>query len=130
VVEHREVGGHVGLGPGVRLHVDVLGAREERDGALLRQRLGDVDILAAAVVALPGQALGVLVGEPRALRLEDRAERVVLAGDQLDLPALPLGLGLHRRPEVGVDLRERSPRKPSSRRQGHSAAPPRVMARV
>ena len=58
--------------PGVGLDVDVLGAREQREGALLGQPLDDVHVLAAAVVALARQALGVLVGEPRTLGLQDR----------------------------------------------------------
>ena len=52
VLEDGEVGGHVGLRARVRLDVDELGAREERQGALLGEALDDVDVLAAAVVAL------------------------------------------------------------------------------
>ena len=106
-LEHAEVGGHVGLRARVRLDVDVLGAREQRQGALLGEPLDDVHELAAAVVALARQALGVLVGEPRALRLEHGLGDIVLAGDELDLPALPLALAEHRIPELGVDLRQR-----------------------
>ena len=90
--EDAEVGGHVGLGARVGLDVDVLGAGEEGEGALLGEPLGDVDVLAAAVVALARQALGVLVGEPRALRLHDRRGDVVLARDQLDLVVLAAAL--------------------------------------
>ena len=108
-LEHAEVGGHVGLRAGVGLDVDVLGAREERQRALLGERLGDVHVLAAAVVALARQALGVLVREPRALGLHHRGERVVLAGDELDLVALPVALLEHRGPELGVDVGEPSP---------------------
>ena len=50
-LEHRHVGGVVGLGAGVGLDVGVLGA-EQRLGAVDRELLGDVDLLAAAVVAL------------------------------------------------------------------------------
>ena len=73
--------------PGVRLDVDVVGAREQRQRAVAGEVLGDVHVLAAAVVALAGQALGVLVRQPRALRLEHRRVDVVLARDQLDLVA-------------------------------------------
>ena len=66
-LEHRHVGGVVGLGAGVRLDVGVLGA-EQLLGAVDRELLGDVDLLAAAVVAAAGVALGVLVGEHRARR--------------------------------------------------------------
>src|SRR5205823_4857209 len=65
-----EVGGHIGLGAGVRLHVGVGGAEELLD-ALDGQGLGDVHVLAAAVVALAGVALGVLVGQHAALGGED-----------------------------------------------------------
>ena len=57
-------------------------------GALDGEGLGDVDELAAAVVAPAGIALGVLVGQHRALRVQDRAADDVLRGDQLDLVAL------------------------------------------
>ena len=56
--EHRLVG----LRARVGLHVGVLGA-EQLLHAVDRQLLDDVDVLAAAVVALAGVALGVLVGE-------------------------------------------------------------------
>ena len=99
--EDAEVGGHVRLGAGVRLDVHVLGAREQRERPLLGEVLGDVHVLAAAVVALARQALGVLVREPGALRLHHRRERVVLAGDQLDLVALPAALLEHRAQSSG-----------------------------
>ena len=75
----------------MRLDVGVLGA-EERLGALEGELLDDVDVLAAAVVALARVALGVLVGEPGALGFHHRGEGEVLAGDQLDLPRLPVAL--------------------------------------
>ena len=49
-LEQRHVGGVVGLGAGVGLDVGVLGA-EQLLGAVDRQLLGDVDLLAAAVIA-------------------------------------------------------------------------------
>ena len=64
-LEQREVHRHVRLRAGVRLHVGVLGAEQllrARDG----ERLGDVDELAAAVVALARVSFGVLVGQDRA----------------------------------------------------------------
>ena len=82
-LQQREVDGHVGLRAGVRLHVGVLGA-EELLGAVDGQRLGDVDELAAAVVALAGVALGVLVGQHRAGRLQHGLADEVLRGDQLE----------------------------------------------
>ena len=81
--EHRLV--H--LAAGVRLDVGEAGA-EQLLGALDRERLGDVDEFAAAVIAPARIALGVFVGQHRALRLEHRAADDVLGRDQLDLVAL------------------------------------------
>jgi hypothetical protein len=50
--------------------------------------LGDIDELAAAIVALARIALGIFVGHDRALRLEHGAGHDVLRGDQLDLVLL------------------------------------------
>ena len=50
---------------------------------------GDVDIFAAAVIAPAGIALGIFVGQHRALRLQHRLRDDVLRGDQLDLFLLP-----------------------------------------
>ena len=80
--EHRLVR----LAAGIRLHVGEAAA-EQLLGALDRQRLGDVDELAAAVIAPARIALGVFVGQHRALRLEHGAADDVLGGDQLDLVA-------------------------------------------
>ena len=123
-LEHAEVGGHVGLRAGVRLDVDVLGAGIERQRALLRQALGDVDELAAAVVALARQALGVLVGQPRALGFHDRRGDVVLARDELDLVVLPASLAEHRLPEDGIELRDRFEREARRWRDRHRVAAP------
>ena len=107
-LEDRGVRGHVRLRAGVRLDVRV-GRAEERLRAVDRELLGDVDPLAAAVVALAGQALRVLVGEPRPLGLHDGAESVVLAGDQLDLVVLSVPLTLHRRPQLRIDIGDARP---------------------
>jgi hypothetical protein len=73
--------------PELRLDIGEAAA-EQRLGALDRQLLGDVDELAAAVVAAAGIALGIFVGQDRALRLQHGAGDDVLGGDQLDLVAL------------------------------------------
>src|SRR5256885_699910 len=72
--------------------------------------LGEVDELAAAVVAPAGQALGILVRQPAALGLHDGGRGVVLGRDQLDLVVLTVALTLHRRPQLGVDLGDRGAR--------------------
>ena len=70
-LEQREIGGGVGLRAGVRLDVGVLGA-EELLGAVDGEPLDLVHDLAAAVVALAGQPLGVLVGHDVGHRLQRR----------------------------------------------------------
>ena len=60
--EQRKVDGHVGLCAGVGLHVGVLGAKQLA-GAVDGDLLHLVHILAAAVVAVAGVALGILVGQ-------------------------------------------------------------------
>src|SRR5450756_1505426 len=70
--------GGVGGRARVRLDVRVVGA-EEALGAGDRKRLGDVHLLAAAVVTLARVALGVLVGEHGTLGLQDRAGHEVLS---------------------------------------------------
>jgi hypothetical protein len=87
----------------VRLHVGGLGAEQLLD-AVDGQLLDHVDVLAAAVVALAGVALGVLVGQLRALCRHDGGRGVVLAGDQLDVLFLALVLGLDGGPHLGVGL--------------------------
>jgi hypothetical protein len=72
------------------------------DGELL----GDVDMLAATVVALARVALGVLVGELGALGFHHRMGDVVFGGDQFDVVFLALVFGLDGGPQLGVDFGE------------------------
>src|SRR5262249_41145603 len=88
-LEQRQIGGGIGLGAGMRLDISVLGA-EELLGALNGQALGLIYELAAAIVALAGQALGVLVGHDVGRCLGDGGADVVLGGDQLDPGELAL----------------------------------------
>src|SRR2546421_7042048 len=94
------------LRAGVRLHFRVFGAVEPLH-ALDRKLLGDVEMPTAAVVALAGIALGVLVGERRAGRLQYRRRAVVLGRDQLQVLFLAPALGLDRAPELRIGLRKR-----------------------
>ena len=104
-LDHRHVGGVVGLRAGVRLDVGVLGA-EDLLGAVDGELLGDVDLLAAAVVALAGVALGVLVGEHRAGGLEHGLGHEVLGGDHLQRRLLASQLAVEHRGDLGIDLGE------------------------
>src|SRR3989304_344413 len=99
------------------------GAGEGARGPPRAQPLGDVHVLATAVVAPAGQTLGVLVREPGALRFHDRGKDVVLAGDQLDLAVLADALGDHRRPQIRIDLGDGGPPEPESALRRHAHRP-------
>ena len=77
----------VGLRARVRLHVGEAAA-EQLLGAIDGEFFGDVDVLAAAVVALARIAFGVLVGEHAAGGIEHGLRDDVLRRDQLDLVLL------------------------------------------
>ena len=106
-IEARHVHGLVHRRAAQRLHVGVLGA-EQRLGALDGERFDAVGELLAAVVAAPGIALGVLVGEHAAVGRVDLRERVVLGWDQLDAIALPLFFALQGGIDVGIGRLDRS----------------------
>ena len=106
-LQQRVVDGRVGRRAGVRLDVRVLGA-EQRLRAVDRELLDHVDVLAAAVVALAGIALGVLVREHAALALEHGLRHEVLRGDHLQRALLALELVADGLGDLGVDLGERA----------------------
>ena len=66
-LQKGEVHGHIRLRARVRLNIGIDRA-EELLGAIAGQVLGQVDDLAAAVVAVARVALGVLIGQNRSLR--------------------------------------------------------------
>ena len=113
-LEQRQEHRLVHLAAGIRLHVGELCA-EQLLRPLDRQRLGDVDELAAAVVALARIALGVFVGHHRALRLEHGARHDVFRGDQLDLVALAAELVGDRIGDLGVRFGERRGKEAAGR---------------
>ena len=103
-LQQREEHRLVGLGAGMRLHVGEAAA-EQLLRALDGQGLGHVHELAAAVVAAAGIALGVLVGQHRALRFQHGAGDDVLRGDQLDAVLLAAELAADRGGELRVGSR-------------------------
>ncbi len=90
-LQQREIHRLIGLRAGVRLHICIRGAEQLLD-AFDRQSLGNVDVVAAAVITMAGIALSVLVGELGALRLQHPWTGIVLRGDQLDVIFLALTL--------------------------------------
>jgi hypothetical protein len=100
-LEQGLIDGQVGRGPGMGLHVGVLGT-EERCGPPTGQFLDLVDDLIAAVVAPSRISLGVLVGEHRARRGEDGRRGEVLRGDELQGGGLPLGLVAEQAAYLGI----------------------------
>ena len=90
----------------MRLHIGEAAA-EQFGHPLDREPFGDIDILAAAVIALARQALGIFVGQHRALRLQHGAADDVLRRDQLDLVALAAELALDDLGDLGIGLRHR-----------------------
>ena len=119
-LHERQVRGAVGLRAGVRLDVDVVAA-EHLLGALDRQLLGDVDPLAAAVVAAAGVALGVLVREHRALALEDRLGHEVLRGDHLQRALLALELVREDVRNLRIDVGKRAVEEVGRKVDGHGS---------
>ena len=113
-LQHRHVDGHVRLRAGVRLDVGVVCA-EDLLGAIDGQRLGDVDELAAAVVALARIAFGVLVGEDAARRLQDRRAHEVLRRDEFESFFLAMQLVADRFGNFRIGVRQ-SGRRPRVRR--------------
>ena len=92
-------------GPGIRLHIGEC-AVEQPLGALDRQAFDDVDVLATAVIAPAGIALGIFVGEHRALCLEHGPGDDVLRGDQLDFVPLAAEFQLDRLGDFGIGIGE------------------------
>ena len=83
-------------------------AAEHLLGAVDGELLDDVDVLAAAVVALAGIALGVLVRQDAALALEDGLGHEVLGGDHLQRAPLAIELEVDGLGDLRVDLGERA----------------------
>ena len=126
-LQERAVDREVGARAGVRLQVGVLGA-EQLLGALDAEGLGLVDDLAAAVVALAGVALGVLVRQRRPQRGEHGRRGEVLAGDQLQTVVEAVALGEQDAGDLRVDGLERGEVGSPGRRCGGHGGQPRASA--
>ena len=105
--EHRLVG----LRAGMRLHIGEP-AGEQLLRPIDRQLLGHIHMHAAAVVAASRIALGVFVGQHRALRLQHGGGDDVLAGDQLDAVLLADQFGAECGGQLGIGLGQRGAEEP------------------
>src|SRR4051794_3581452 len=81
---------------------------EQQWAALLPGLSADRRVIAAAVVALAGIALGVLVRQDAALALEDGLGDEVLGRDHLQRAPLAIELEVDGLGDLGVDLGERA----------------------
>ena len=88
-LEKGEINRHVRAAAGMGLDIGMLRA-EQLAGAVDGQLLDRIHVLAAAVPALLGIALGVFVGEHGALRFHHRRAGEVFAGNQFDVFLLAL----------------------------------------
>ena len=105
-IDQGEVDGPVGLRAGMRLDIGETGA-EELLGAIDRELLHHVHVLAAPVITLAGITLRVLVGQDRALGLQHPRAHVVFRGDELDVVFLALALSFHGPRQIIIESRDR-----------------------
>lgn len=109
-LEHGRVRREVGRAARVGLHIDAPPGGVQSvclEGAAAAEVLDLVDVLVAAIVAVAGHALGVLVGEGAAQGLDHREGGEVLRRDKLDPPGLAPLLLLDEVVDLRVDGVER-----------------------
>ena len=101
-IEQSEVNRKVGLCTGVRLNICIL-CTEQLTCAFDCDALYLVNKFTAAVVALAGKTLCVLIGQHAAHSSHNAGRNDIFAGDQLDILALTVQLLIHRTAQLGVD---------------------------
>ena len=101
-IEQSEVNCKVGLRTGVRLNIRIL-CTEQLTCALDCDALYLVNKFTAAVVALAGKTLSVLIGQHAAHSSHNAGRNDIFAGDQLDILALTVQLLVHRTAQLRVD---------------------------
>ena len=95
----------IGVGTGMGLDVGIVAA-EQLTGSLSRQLLRHVHCIAAAVVAVAGIALGILIGKAGTHRQHDRGTDNVFRSNQLNIALLAGEFFLNRRTYLRVQLRK------------------------
>ncbi|MNV39729.1 hypothetical protein D3C71_1313190 [compost metagenome] len=101
--QQRQIDRLVGLAARMGLHIDVRGA-EKQLRPRNRDRLRNVYVGAAAVVAAARITFGVLVRKDRTLRIEHGAAGEILRRDEFDGMHLAMSFGVNGRPDVAVGL--------------------------
>ena len=104
-LQQREKHRLIRLAAGIRLHIREFAVEEPGD-ALNREAFGDVDELAAAIIAPAGIALGIFVGQNRALRFEHGFRDDIFRCDQLDFMSLAAEFQLDRLGDFGIGIGE------------------------
>ena len=102
-LEQGKKDGQIGVCAAVGLDVGMVGAKELA-GALAGDALGDVNFLAAAVIASAGIALGILVGQAGAHGDHHSLADNVFRGDELDVALLTRQLGFNGGPDLRITL--------------------------
>ena len=102
-LEQGEIRRLIGLGTRMGLDIRVFGT-EQGAGALAGDLLHHVYLLAAAVIAPAGIALGVLVGQNRPHGRHNGRRNDVLRRDQLQVAALAGEFLFHRGPDLRVGV--------------------------
>ena len=102
-LKQRQLYGCIGLGTGVGLHIGKLSAKQILC-SLDAQALNLINILAAAVVTLTGQAFCILVGENRAHGSNNSGGGKIFGGNQLQAILLPVQFPFHHVGEFRVEV--------------------------
>lgn len=93
-LKQGKINGRVCLRARMRLHIGVTRA-EKFARSFDRDIFNDINILAAAVITLAGQTLGILIGEHTAHCRHDLRRNKVFRGDQFNIFPLALQFKLH-----------------------------------
>ena len=106
-MDQRKINGHVRLCAGMRLDIGTFCA-EQLLGALNGNLFNDIDILAAAIIALARIALRIFVGQYTAHGSHHGRGNEVFGGNQLNIALLAAKLLLHGLTNLRVEARDKA----------------------